>query len=181
MRPPRIKITVTNKREFKGKIYSAQRRLQNRTSVHRELYPWFAERWIYNFQAQGGLYQRWAPLEPRTKENRAKMGIGPGPKLDRTGGDYSLIGMNDGVGGMLFEQVADQIDNRVVWEEDITEWSFTNDPPHYPLSHHFGYPNPWPIAKDVPARLIWDINRQDAARVKEYFLRYITSVLQYYN
>lgn len=165
MRPPKIKITVTNKPEFKAKISSAQRRLSNRKSVHEKLYTeWFSERWILNFHESGRLYQRWSPLSATwTQKERSRLGYGADrPKLVRD--------------GSLLDDFVQQVDEAIFGPE-ITEWDFRNNPPHYALSHHMGFENPIPNRNPIPARILFDINRLDQREVRDRFLKYIISVL----
>lgn len=168
MRPPKIKITVTNKRNFKSRIGSAQNRLSDRTPVHRSLYnEWFNYRWILNFKESGRLYTRWEPLAEWTQEDRRKKGYGADrPKLERE--------------GWLFSDFTEQISDNATVTAEMTNWDFVNNPPHYALSHHVGFENPIPTASPVPARILWDINREDQREVKDRFLKYIINVLSKY-
>lgn len=141
-----IKVSYTVKRGKKipQKLKMLNDRLSDRTAPMNELKTYMVHRWRDNFESNGGVYGKWAPLSPRSW---------------RRGDNHGGIPLH--LTGALFFNVMRQSNQGKVSQTKVT-WAFRNGPPSYPLSHQFGY-NPH---FNQPPRKIWDMNGDDEAHAE---------------
>lgn len=125
------------------------------------------ERWNRNYMSQGGEYQSWAPNAAATVRDRARRGYATFPPLIVTGRTLSHFQTQNEEGDVSASAI---------------EWNFTNQPGGdrwaSTVSHHTGYT----LGKSrVPARMLWDLDRQDEDALKQAFEEYLTEITAKHN
>lgn len=131
--------------------------LEDRTEPHTTIKDKQNERWIDNFNSQGGHYISWPALSDSWMAKRDSTG----PILQPNGGLF---------GNVQAQQSAAEVGR------DATSWNFDDQPPHFPMTHHLGKPTSFKI----PARPIWLVDNEDDVRSRDIMEEYVDAVIARY-
>jgi len=158
--------TITKSGAIVRKLRLFSTRMHDRSTLMEEVKRTQAKRWARNFASEGREYGGWVGLSPRTIQDRAASGYGPGPILRRTGGLYNYVHTESHNG---------QVDASSV------NWHFSNaggtsgvTGANWPLSHHFGTSGKW----SVPARPIWQFDAKDRRRLRLTTQRWVRHLME---
>lgn len=126
-----------------GFMHDVERRQEVLDKIKKEQ----AERWVRNFNSQGGEYEEWEETSEAYQKRRVEKGNAPQPTLLETGG--------------MLDLVTDQSNKGKVTNSAVN-WNFSNQPGRaYPVSHQTGYVLG---RSNVPARILWDLDKEDEDR-----------------
>ena len=125
------------------------------------------QRWARNYASQGGEYQAWAPNAAATIRDRVSRGYAPAPTLLVTGRTLAHFQTLNEEGQVSASAI---------------DWNFTNQPGGdrwaSTVSHHTGYT----LGRSrVPARMLWDLDRQDEDALQQTFEVYLSRIIAEHN
>ena len=137
--------------------------IQSFTTDHREALDQIGETVILKriqqtFREEGT--PRWAPLAPRTLEERRKKGFGPGPILQRT--------------GELMREASSKASQHMAYILKPRELTISLDPTFEKFQHQFG----WSGVPFIPARPFFYVTVQDEERAMDVLALALTKRVQ---
>lgn len=124
-------------------------------------------RWNRNYTSQGGEYQAWAPNAAATIRDRASRGYATFPPLQVTGRTLAHFRSQNEEGNVSASAI---------------DWNFNNQPGGdrwaSTVSHHTGYT----LGRSrVPARMLWDLDRQDEDALQQTFEAFLSKIIAEHN